>query len=47
VRLIPTPREFSSDCGMAVRLDLRDDEAARALLQQEYLEAARIHAMTS
>ncbi len=47
VRLIPTPREFSSDCGMAVRFDLRDDQRVRALLQQANLEVAGIHAMGS
>jgi hypothetical protein len=47
VRLIPTPREFSNDCGMAVRFDLRDEAAVRALLQQSNLEVAGIHAMGS
>jgi hypothetical protein len=47
VRLIPTPREFSSDCGMAVRFDLRDDQKVRVLLQEAKLEVAGIHAMGS
>ena len=47
VRLIPTPREFSSDCVMAVRFDLRDEEAVRTLLRQSNLEVAGIHAMGS
>jgi hypothetical protein len=47
VKLIPTPREFSSDCGMAVRFDLGDDQRVRALLQEANLEASGIHAVGS
>jgi hypothetical protein len=37
VKLIPTPREFSSDCGIALRLDR--DRATRA---HEILVSARL-----
>jgi hypothetical protein len=45
IKLIPTPREFSSDCGMAVRFDLQDRERVRLLLDQAHVEVAEIHAM--
>ncbi len=44
IKLIPTPREFSSDCGMAVRFGLQDMERVRALLDQAHVEVAGIHA---
>ena len=44
IKLIPTPREFSSDCGMAVRFDLQDKERVRVLLDQAHIEVAGIHA---
>jgi len=37
VKLIPTPREFSSDCGMALRFDW-----AQAERVQEALSAAKV-----
>jgi len=37
VKLIPTPREFSSDCGMALRF-----EWAQAERVQEALSAAKV-----
>lgn len=43
VKLIPTPREFSSDCGMAVRFDAQDMETVRVLLEQAHVEVAGIH----
>lgn len=43
VKLIPTPREYSSDCGMAVRFDLKDKERVRMLLDQAHVEIAGIH----
>ncbi len=45
VKLIPTPREFSSDCGMAVRFDEQDMNAVRVLLEQAHVEVAGIHTM--
>ncbi|MBI5029385.1 MAG: DUF3343 domain-containing protein [Chloroflexi bacterium] len=43
IKLIPTPREFSSDCGMAIRFDWQDQERVRALLDQAHVEVAGIH----
>ena len=45
VKLIPTPREFSSDCGMAVRFDRQEMEKARTLLEQAHIEIAGLHPM--
>jgi len=42
IKLIPTPREFSSDCGIAVRFDLQDKERVRVLLDQAHIEVAEI-----
>ena len=47
VKLIPTPRQFSSDCGMAVRFAWQDQERVRALLNQARVEVAGIYALTS
>lgn len=47
VKLIPTPRQFSSDCGMAVRFAWQDQERVRALLDQSRVETAGIHELTS
>ncbi len=43
VKLIPTPRELSSDCGLAVRFMLSDEDRAMALLNQAHVEIAGIH----
>ncbi len=45
VKLIPTPREYSSDCGMAVRFNVQDMDAVRVLLEQARVEVAGIHTM--
>lgn len=45
VKLIPTPREFSSDCGMAVRFAWQEVERVRALLAEAHVEVAGIHEM--
>lgn len=47
VKLIPTPREFSSDCGMAVRFAWQDEARVRAFLAQAHVVVAGIHAMES
>jgi len=41
--LIPTPREFSSDCGMALRFEWSQAERARALLEAVRVEIAAMH----
>ena len=45
VKLIPTPREFSSDCGLAVRFPLPDKERVSTLLSQAHVDVAGLHAM--
>ena len=43
VKLIPTPREFSSDCGIALRYNLPDKERVNTLLQESKVETAGMH----
>jgi hypothetical protein len=45
IKLIPTPREFSSDCGMALRFDWADYEQVKLLLNTAHLEIDAIHQM--
>jgi hypothetical protein len=42
VRLIPTPRELSSDCGVALRFDGSQAERARSLLAAARVACAAI-----
>jgi hypothetical protein len=42
IKLIPTPRQFSSDCGIALRFDWADVEAVTAQLQGAGVEHAGI-----
>jgi hypothetical protein len=41
--LIPTPREFSSDCGIALRFDWSAAARIAALLADAAMETAGIH----
>ena len=43
VKLIPTPRQFSSDCGMALRFEWEATERVRALLEEGGVEIAALH----
>ena len=43
VTLVPTPREFSSDCGIAVRFPWSLVEAIRPLLQNAAVEVQAVH----
>jgi hypothetical protein len=45
VKLVPTPREFSSDCGVALRFIWNDDSRVRGLLNSANVEIASIHEM--
>lgn len=38
VKLIPTPRELSSDCGIALRFELDDRESIAQLLEDAGVE---------
>lgn len=45
VKLIPTPREFSSDCGIALRFDWSQHGQVKAVLDTVRVEIAAIHQM--
>ena len=42
VKLIPTPREFSSDCGIALRFDWDQEVNVRRLLETAGVDIAAI-----
>ncbi len=42
VKLIPTPREFSSDCGIALRFEWNDSARVEELLDEARVEVAGI-----
>ena len=42
-KLIPTPREFSSDCGIALRFGWRHSTQVRELLESAQVDIASIH----
>lgn len=37
-RLIPVPRHLSSDCGVCVRIDLKDIDVARKAVKETQIE---------
>ena len=43
IKMIPTPRQISSDCGMALRFDHADQEAVAASLQENRVPINGIH----
>lgn len=45
IKLIPTPREFSSDCGIALRFDWNQHEQVKSLLDAAHVEIKAIHQM--
>jgi hypothetical protein len=45
VKLIPTPREFSSDCGIAVRFEWEHNERIKLLLEEGTVEFEAIYAL--
>jgi len=46
VKLIPTPRQFSSDCGTALRCTWADVDAVCAALRAGGVEYDSVHSMT-
>jgi hypothetical protein len=46
-RLIPTPRQFSSDCGLALRFEWDQRESVEAELNTARVEIAGLHQMPS
>lgn len=45
IKLIPTPREFSSDCGIALRFDWNFLEPVRSVLNKAVIDLDAIHPM--
>ena len=45
VKLIPTPREFSSDCGVALRFVWNSESQVRSLLNFANVDISSIHEM--
>jgi hypothetical protein len=43
VKLIPTPRQLSSDCGMALRFDWSDADDVRRCLEEARVENDGLH----
>jgi N-acyl-L-homoserine lactone synthetase len=43
IKMIPTPRQISSDCGIALRFDRADREAVAATLQENKVPINGIH----
>lgn len=46
-KMIPTPRQISSDCGMALRFDRAEHERVAAALAEENVPTAGIHVLES
>ncbi len=47
IELIPTPREFSSDCGIAVRFDWSEYQRIKSALETAGVEVDTIHQIQS
>jgi hypothetical protein len=45
IKMIPTPRQLSSDCGMALRFDRVDEERVAAALAENCVPTNGIHAI--
>jgi hypothetical protein len=45
IKLIPTPRQLSSDCGVALRFDRAEGARVDATLQQNHVPINGIHAI--
>ncbi len=43
IKLIPTPRQFSSDCGIALRFDWNHCEQVKSMLDDARVEFDTIH----
>ncbi len=43
VKLIPTPRQFSSECGLSLRFSWEDTEAVQAALDRDGVPVSSIH----
>jgi hypothetical protein len=45
IKMIPTPRQLSSDCGMALRFGRVDEERVAVLLEENRVPINGIHAL--
>lgn len=45
IKMIPTPRQLSSDCGMALRFGRADEERVAVLLKENGVPINGIHAL--
>ena len=45
VKLIPVPRQFSSDCGIALRFDWHQNEQVRSELDSVQVEIDSVHCL--
>jgi hypothetical protein len=45
IKMIPTPRQLSSDCGLALRFDRSDEEPVAATLEENRVPINGIHAV--
>ena len=45
VKLIPVPRQFSSDCGIALRFDWHQNEQVRSELDKAQVEIDSVHCL--
>ncbi len=43
IKLLPTPREFSSDCGIAIRFEWFQSESVQSLLTQDNIDFKAVH----
>lgn len=43
VKLIPTPRQFSSDCGISLRFNWEQKEQVESLLKSSKVDTSSIH----
>ncbi len=46
IKLVPTPREFSSDCGIAIRFEWSQSESVQSLLTQDNIDFKAVHRLT-
>jgi len=45
IKMIPTPRQLSSDCGMALRLDRKDEQRVAATLAEQRVPTNGIYSI--
>jgi hypothetical protein len=46
LKLIPTPRQFSTDCGISLRFEWDQRDVVQSLLTSNHLENAEIYLLT-